>query len=232
MEVDTQQLLLVLEYASGGSVVSMYQNFRPIPEHLFYQHALGIARGLKHLHDHNVIHGDVKPENVLTRSDGSVALSDFGCSSLPVGADGTPCSTVGREVSSTSIGTDTGGDDSNYGSPTFQLFGTAAYMAPEVILNEPCFKSDVWAYVCMLVYMWTGILPWSTIVEHFTIHDTIPLIFLIGNEDKLPYREEDILRTPRWLQKLCAGVLERDVSKRFSITEVLALLAEYEHICV
>lgn len=82
-EAETQQLLLVLEYASGGSISSLYREYGPIPEHIFRRHAREMAQGLQHLHNHNVVHGDVKPENVLTRSDGSVAISDFGCSRLP-----------------------------------------------------------------------------------------------------------------------------------------------------
>ncbi|CAD2216365.1 Protein tyrosine kinase/Protein kinase domain containing protein, putative [Angomonas deanei] len=212
-EVETNQLLLVLEYASGGSIVSMYQDFRPIPDHLFLRHAKGVALGLKHLHDHNVIHGDVKAENVLTRTDGSVAISDFGCSRLPTANSVVPSFTVRAHEAE--------------GAP---LFGTAAYMAPEVIMNESHCKSDVWAYACMLIYLWTGALPWSKVADHITCYDTIPLMFFIANEEKIPFTEEELETVPRWLQKVAARAFVRDVANRCTMTEVLTLIAEYEPI--
>ncbi|KAK7199682.1 protein kinase [Novymonas esmeraldas] len=209
-EVDTHQLLLVLEYASGGSIVQLYRHFRPIPEPLFYDHAFGMARGLKHLHDHNVIHGDVKPENVLTRSDGSVAISDFGCSRFSlVSGDSSSCRSARRE------------------SGSWQLFGTAAYMAPEVILNEPHLKSDVWAYACTLLQLWLGQSPWSGGERRFSAQDSIPLMFYIANEEVVPFTAEQLERTPRWLQRIARRAFERDVERRCTMAEVLSILTEY-----
>ncbi|CAG9580079.1 putative protein kinase [Leishmania major strain Friedlin] len=214
-EVDTNQLLLVMEYASGGSIVQLYRYFRPIPEPLFYDHAVGIARGLKHLHDHNVIHGDVKPENVLTRSDGSVAISDFGCSSFSL------------------VSSDNGSPllrSSNQENGSLQLFGTAAYMAPEVILNEPHLKSDVWAYVCTLVQLWLGKPPWSYGELRFSVLDSIPLMFYIANEDVVPFTTEQLERSPRWLQCIARRAFERNVERRCTMAEIISILADYSKV--
>lgn len=35
-------------------------------------------RGLHHLHQHGVVHGDIKPQNLLIAKDGAVKISDFG----------------------------------------------------------------------------------------------------------------------------------------------------------
>ncbi|CBZ36814.1 protein kinase, putative [Leishmania donovani] len=214
-EVDTNQLLLVMEYASGGSIVQLYRYFRPIPEPLFYDHAVGIARGLKHLHDHNVIHGDVKPENVLTRSDGSVAISDFGCSSFSL------------------VSSDNGSPllrSSKRESGSLQLFGTAAYMAPEVILNEPHLKSDVWAYACTLVQLWLGKSPWSYGERRFSALDSIPLMFYIANEEVVPFTTEQLERSPRWLQCIARRAFERDVERRCTMAEIISILADYSKV--
>lgn len=218
-EVETHQLLLVMEYASGGSILALYHNFHPVPENIFYRHARGIALGLKHLHDHNVIHGDVKPENVLTRSDGSVAISDFGCSRLPLGAE-LP-SMCGE--SSTVRGRGAAKDNSG----TWRVSGTAAYMAPEVITNKPDFKSDAWAYACSLIHLWLGATPWSECPRTSEIHDTIPLIFCIVQEDVVPYTSEQLAETPRWVQRIAQRAFEREVDRRCNMAEVLKILTEY-----
>ena len=41
-----------------------------------------VVRGLKYLHDNNIVHGDLKPQNILVASDGLVKLSDFGISKI------------------------------------------------------------------------------------------------------------------------------------------------------
>nr|CAJ2478877.1 unnamed protein product [Leishmania braziliensis] len=211
-EVDTHQLLLVMEYASGGSIVQLYRQFWPIPESLFYDHALGIARGLKHLHDYNVIHGDVKPENVLTRSDGSVAISDFGCSRF---------SLVGTDSDSSSF------RSSLRESGSLLLFGTAAYMAPEVILNEPHLKSDVWAYACTLLQLWLREAPWSTGERCFSALDAIPLMFYIATEEVVPFTTEQLERSPGWLQRIAQRAFERSVERRCSMAEIISILGEH-----
>ncbi|KPA84585.1 putative protein kinase [Leptomonas pyrrhocoris] len=211
-EVDTHQLLLVMEYASGGSIVQLYRQFRPIPEPLFYDHACGMARGIKHLHDHNVIHGDVKPENVLTRSDGSVAITDFGCSRFSIASSDSDSSTL---------------QPAQRDSNSWQLFGTAAYMAPEVILNEPHLKSDVWAYACTLLQLWLGKSPWSGGVRHFSAQDSVPLMFYIADEDVVPFTEEQMENSPRWLQRIAQRAFEREVDKRCTMGEVISILNEY-----
>ncbi|GET91411.1 protein kinase, putative [Leishmania tarentolae] len=214
-EVDTNQLLLVMEYASGGSIVQLYRYFRPIPEPLFFDHAVGIARGLKHLHDHNVIHGDVKPENVLTRSDGSVAISDFGCSRF---------SFVSSDNNNSSA------RSSKRESGSFQLFGTAAYMAPEVILNTPHLKSDVWAYACTLVQLWLGKPPWSYVERRFSVLESIPLMFHIANEEVVPFTTEQLERLPTWLQCIARRAFERDVEQRCTMAEIVNILADYRKV--
>ena len=41
-----------------------------------------MLQALDYLHYHKVVHGDLKPENVLMSARGNVTLSDFGCSKI------------------------------------------------------------------------------------------------------------------------------------------------------
>ncbi len=50
----------------------------PLPEAEIVHVALDIAQGLGFAHDRGVIHRDLKPDNILLRSDGRAVITDFG----------------------------------------------------------------------------------------------------------------------------------------------------------
>ncbi|NXQ25422.1 PAK3 kinase, partial [Alaudala cheleensis] len=76
-------------------------------------------QGLDFLHTNHVIHRDVKSQNILLRTDGSVKLADFGLfAQLPSGQS--------RQSS---------------------VAGTSGWMAPEVVTGQPYGpKADIWAF--------------------------------------------------------------------------------------
>ncbi|KAF7983198.1 hypothetical protein HWV62_23460 [Athelia sp. TMB] len=45
--------------------------------------AKDVARGLDHLHGNHVIHGDIKPENIMISDEGRAQIADFGVSVIP-----------------------------------------------------------------------------------------------------------------------------------------------------
>lgn len=207
----TNQILLVLEYASGGSIASLYKNYGPISESLHLVHAREIAYGLNHLHAYHVFHGDLKPENVLCRSDGSVAISDFGCSRV-----------MFRLTHSNRP------EDEDSSPSSLMLAGTISYMAPEVP-SKPDLCSDVWAYACTLMHLWTGEAPWSRSFAAYDDCEPIALLFHIAStEGALPYTPQQLQTAPEWLQKICMRAFVRDPSKRCSMREILTILAEWE----
>lgn len=93
-----------------------------------------LAKALQELHQQNVIHRDVKPNNVLVDDDGNVKLIDFGLA--------TRIRTVG-----------------NWSNPEQQL-GTFRYLAPEIALSF-CHTSasDIYSFGRVLFYMLAGRLP-------------------------------------------------------------------------
>lgn len=80
------KLLLVMEYLEGGPVMTResLERCERLPETLVSRYFRDMVRALDYLHSQRVVHGDLKPENVLVSADGTVKLSDFGCSKVIV----------------------------------------------------------------------------------------------------------------------------------------------------
>jgi mitogen-activated protein kinase kinase len=70
---------ICVEYMDGGSVEKLYGD--GIPENILRKITLSTIMGLKTLKDeHNIIHRDVKPTNILINTRGQVKICDFGVS--------------------------------------------------------------------------------------------------------------------------------------------------------
>lgn len=81
----------VMEYIEGQDLSKKISSRRETPfekDLLRWFHQ--VLRAVAHIHSNNIIHHDIKPENIMLTSDGHIKLIDFGLSSLKVRA-GTPC---------------------------------------------------------------------------------------------------------------------------------------------
>jgi serine/threonine protein kinase len=121
---------LVMEYITGKTVEQLLVEGVPQPERL-YTWGVSLARALDYAHSHDIIHGDVKPANVLVNGDGRVKLADFGIARMA-----TRISQTGR------------------------LMGTPAYLSPEQIEGgrTDC-RSDLFSLGIILYQMATGRRP-------------------------------------------------------------------------
>jgi serine/threonine protein kinase len=116
--VDDEGLLIVMEYVEGEPHTRALRA-GPLEPQRVARMAQDLAAGLDHAHAHGVIHRDVKPGNVLLRTDGVAKLADLG---------------IATAVDLTRI------------TRSGELLGTAAYMAPEQLEGgEPRPASDVYA---------------------------------------------------------------------------------------
>jgi len=72
------KLYLVLEYLRGGD---LFTNEK-LNDLQVWNIARQVIQGLAYLHMNNVIHGDIKPQNLLRDEDGRVKIADFGISTI------------------------------------------------------------------------------------------------------------------------------------------------------
>ena len=73
---------LVMEYVSGGSLRDQLAGEQPLPVQRVLQIGLELADALARAHHLEIIHRDIKPDNVLLAQDGTPRLTDFGVAHL------------------------------------------------------------------------------------------------------------------------------------------------------
>ncbi|XP_068314508.1 probable LRR receptor-like serine/threonine-protein kinase At4g36180 [Pyrus communis] len=132
--------LLVYDYMPNGNLGTLLQEASHQDGHVLnwpMRHliALGIARGLAFLHSMSIVHGDVKPQNVLFDADFEAHLSEFGLDRLTI-------ATPAEASSSTTP------------------IGSLGYVSPEAALTGQATKeADVYSFGIILLEILTGRKP-------------------------------------------------------------------------
>jgi serine/threonine protein kinase len=80
--VKQSELWVIMEFMEGGALTDIIDN-NTMTEQQIATVCLETTRGLHHLHSQNIIHRDIKSDNVLLNAAGQVKISDFGyCAKL------------------------------------------------------------------------------------------------------------------------------------------------------
>lgn len=132
---DGDTYYIVMEYISGTNLKDLIRQEAPFALSRALRITLQISEALRHAHEHNIIHRDIKPHNILMTNDGMVKVTDFG---------------IARAVT-TSGYTQTG-----------VVMGSVQYFSPEQARGLPVGpQSDLYSLGCVLYEMLTGEVPFQ-----------------------------------------------------------------------
>ncbi|KAI5475809.1 mitogen-activated protein kinase kinase kinase [Pseudohyphozyma bogoriensis] len=162
IEVHRDKVYIFEEYCSGGSLANLLEHGRVEEEIVIQVYALQMLSGLIYLHSENIVHRDIKPDNILLTGTGELKFVDFGAAKVLAKNSKT---IAGRSRVSPLAGPD-GMAEAN------SLTGTPMYLSPETVKGERRGKKgamDVWSLGCVILECATGHRPWSNLDNEWAI---------------------------------------------------------------
>jgi serine/threonine protein kinase len=214
-------LFLVMEYMIGGDLSSLLQGFGNFTHEMCLFYGAEIVQSLDELHRNNVIHRDLKPDNMLLDGDGHLKLTDFGLSRINVNDDAITNPPklkkirkraknnkdlhlhLRKELNSMESAT----QDNHSRRP---VLGTPDYLAPELLLGQRHDGGvDLWALGVCLFEFYVGYPPF--------MDDTPQAIFNNILQRNIQWPPEPIEPDAK---DLISALLTTDPEKRIKISQI------------
>ncbi|HWL13753.1 MAG TPA: Stk1 family PASTA domain-containing Ser/Thr kinase [Ureibacillus sp.] len=132
---DQDMHYIVMEYIKGKTLKQYINEFSPLSPARSVQIMKQLTSAMAHAHENQIIHRDIKPQNILVDSEGNVKITDFG---------------IATSLTATSY------------TKTNSVIGTVHYLSPEQARGGTATnQSDIYALGIVLYELLTGELPFS-----------------------------------------------------------------------
>ncbi|MBK7836299.1 MAG: serine/threonine protein kinase [Candidatus Obscuribacter sp.] len=191
-------LYLVMQWLDGISLEQKVSRDGPVSVQETTVIFMQVATALAHAHEHNVVHRDLKPDNIMLSRDRSgggttVHIVDFGIAKMVKDDGATPTNDGLTRVGA--------------------LIGTPAYMSPEqAMASRVDARCDVYALGCVMYFALTGNPP-------FTSNNVMDLLY--KHVHSAPPEFDPALKIPNAMKSIVLKCLEKKPEDRYqSMTQV------------
>ena len=169
-----------MEFMEGGNLTGIILDKTGDFSEAFIKYSLyKVALGLQKMHYHNVLHRDIKSDNILCRPNGDIKIADLGLSIFL-------------------------SEQQQY---RITQKGTVGWFSPEIAQGVTYSKEvDVWAFGCFAFELAQGYPPWQDLANDISlllyaiIHDPVPRIPSKWSDTFADFCNKCLLKTPeeRW----------------------------------
>ena len=204
---ENKNIAIITEFIIGETLNNK------LPE-LNFNHKLNIVKDianvLEYMHVNHIIHRDLKPENILLDKNNKPYLIDYGISKICANKKNVMTSTKGTLY---------------YLAP--ESFEVKNFTENEEIISIVSPKVDVWAFGCLLSFIFSGEIPWENLLnekkgKNYTM---ISYFKKIINQSEFPLPNSILhLNEICELIKLCTII---DENRRINMTQVNDFLFKY-----
>lgn len=191
-------LSLIFEFIEGKTL----DEFKPndFTDAQKYKMIYDFSSVLEYIHKNKFIHRDLKPENLMVHPNGKLYLIDFGIAKVVTNEDYTHTRAKGTV---------------NYLAP--ECLDPCDMEDDEQIISKITTKVDVWAFGCIVSWLFSGYLPWCDKYK-----DSAPIIQSVLTK-KIPFSIPKNLTNPTVI-KIIEMATNIDINIRSSMQEIKAFI--------
>lgn len=171
----TEQPYLILEFVEGKTLSQIVEEGGPLEPHRACSLFIQILDAIEHLHQNDILHRDIKPDNVMLNEKDVVKLVDFGFAGKHHRDE--------QEQSLTKVG---------------EIFGTPNYMSPEQQMGKELDeRSDIYSLSALLFFLLAGRPPFqaqstlTTLMQHAS--EAPPSVASRVSDSELAKRLDDVI---------------------------------------
>lgn len=189
---------LVMEYVPGINLADLLRRQGRLSVLHACNYTMQTAAGLQHANEAGMVHRDIKPQNLMRNTNGTVKILDFGLARLAAEEDATRLTRAGTAI------------------------GTVDYMAPEQIedSHQVDTRADIYSLGCTLYHLLAGQVP-------FPDRSPVDKLIAHARQQPRPLHTLSDM-VPRPLSDRVHQMMEKDPARRPTTpAEVVRLLREY-----